>query len=380
MSTRACPESWELTRAVAEGMGPALFEHLEGCTACRGQLGLEKDLRVRAQALPRLEPSRAAVLRVQRAVLGAEAKAIARRGPWRLGALAAGLALLVGLGAGTWKLARQPPAPPTQGVSVQVVAPTKTRVAETAVARRKGTVHARAGARLVELGAPGDEVVRLEEGGITVEVEKLATAERFRVVTSDAEVEVRGTAFDVDVVHDRLRAVRVWHGVVEVRPGSGTPVLLHAGEHWTAPSAVAAKGATPSPGPQPALPLKPRSDEDAFNAGWASLRSGDFSQASHAFQDVLTTPDSPLAEDARYWNAVALQRAGRTPEALAAWEAFLQSHPDSERAAEANVAAGWLELGRENAIAARARFQAVGAGASGRVQASAQAGLARCGD
>ena len=386
MRTRECPEPWVVSRAVSQGMDAAVSEHLLGCAECRELLAQETELRRRAQALPPLVPSRASVQRVREAVLGAGASRPEPRHSSVRWALAAGLVLVVG--GATWSWQRHSAAQPGSTLARRPVfepAPVLSAPApEATVARRKGTVHARAGARLFELGVPGDEVVRLEEGGVTVEVAKLASTERFRVVTGDGEVEVRGTAFDVDVVHDELRAVRVWHGVVEVRPVHGAQLTLRAGERWTSPPALptrrpVAVEPTSAPASEIAAPPPLQSpEEDAFNAGWTALRTRNFAQASHAFEEVLRVPDSPLVEDARYWNAVALQSAGKTSEALAAWDELLAAHPGAERAAEANVAAGWLELSRGNLAGARARFEAVGSEASARVRASAQSGRARC--
>ena len=84
--------------------------------------------------------------------------------------------------------------------------------------------------------APGvvDEVVRLRQGRVAVSVEHLARGERFRVVTGDAEVEVRGTSFDVVVERDVLVEVVVHSGVVEVRPDGREVILVHPGERWRA--------------------------------------------------------------------------------------------------------------------------------------------------
>ena len=84
-------------------------------------------------------------------------------------------------------------------------------------------------------GVSVDEVVRLSNGSVSVAVKKLRPFERFRVITGDAEVEVRGTAFSVIVERDKLVGVAVDSGLVEVRPWQQGPILLAAGERW-APS------------------------------------------------------------------------------------------------------------------------------------------------
>jgi len=79
-----------------------------------------------------------------------------------------------------------------------------------------------------------DYVVRLDDGTIAVTVEPLAANERFRVATADAELEVRGTSFDVAAAHTQLASVVVRDGKVEIRLRDHAPVIVAAGQSWTA--------------------------------------------------------------------------------------------------------------------------------------------------
>jgi len=104
---------------------------------------------------------------------------------------------------------------------------------------RRATIQSSSGANFEHTRVPGtaasdpiDEVVRLRQGRVAVAVEHLSRGERFRVVTGDAEVEVRGTSFDVVVVDDRLAEVTVHTGVVDVRPEGREAIALHPGESW----------------------------------------------------------------------------------------------------------------------------------------------------
>ena len=111
--------------------------------------------------------------------------------------------------------------------------------------------------------APGvvDEVVRLRQGRVAVAVEHLVRGERFRVVTGDAEVEVRGTSFDVIVERDQLVEVVVHSGLVEVRPAGREAMSLHPGERWrrdqgpVRTAAVEPAAALPAPATQPPAAL-----------------------------------------------------------------------------------------------------------------------------
>src|SRR5260221_14353033 len=97
---------------------------------------------------------------------------------------------------------------------------------------RAADVHPQAGARFARIGSPRDQIVRLMESAVTVEVPKLDPAQRFRVMTGDAEIEVRGTAFDVVARRDHLETVRVLRGGEEERATGRAVVVLDAGGGW----------------------------------------------------------------------------------------------------------------------------------------------------
>ena len=86
-------------------------------------------------------------------------------------------------------------------------------------------------------------------------------------------------------------------------------------------------------------------------------------------------PGGALAEDARYWRAVALGRAGAAGEARAAMEEFLSSHPRSPRTGEVSVMLGWLLVDAGDRARAEALFRAAAADVRLQVRKSAQAGL-----
>jgi hypothetical protein len=86
----------------------------------------------------------------------------------------------------------------------------------------------------------------LKAGHLQAHVAKLARGERFVVDTPDAEVEVRGTVFEVAVTSATGCGDRASSSTVEVKEGavwvrSGTrEVLLRPGASWTSPCASAA--------------------------------------------------------------------------------------------------------------------------------------------
>ncbi|MCA9542082.1 MAG: FecR domain-containing protein, partial [Myxococcales bacterium] len=188
-----CPTEEALSRLFADGQQAEIATHLDQCPDCAAQWSAMARLRAEARAIatPRLSPVRRDAVRA--AVLAETARRAPRRvrrdRRWPAVALAAVAAvLLIGAGLALW--------------------PRAAPVAE---------VHAHAAAPFSRLGDADDDIVRLVEGVVTVEVRPRAPGQRFRVVTGDAEVEVRGTAFDVEARGDRLVGVRVLHGRVAVR-------------------------------------------------------------------------------------------------------------------------------------------------------------------
>jgi TolA-binding protein len=263
----------------------------------------------------------------------------------------------------------------------------------TASVHNHGTVHARAGARFARLSAAPDEIIRLEDGTIEIDVAPLHPGDRLVVLVGDAELEVRGTRFEVVAASDRLVAVSVQHGRVDVRPGSGAPASLAAGQSWRPPTPALAPlpPAIEPPPPAPKPRAKPRTvirtpppppahapppEERAYDDAWTAMRGGDFARAAAAFARVfLLAPESALAEDAAFWHAVALARANRRAEAANAFRDFLDRAPRSARAGEANVMLGWISLEADALAEARQRFHAAIDDANPAVRARARDGL-----
>jgi len=263
-----------------------------------------------------------------------------------------------------------------------------------------------AGAHFQRHRSAREETVVLRDGVIAVYVSTLAADQRVRILTVDAEVEVRGTRFSVAAESGRLKSVEVVSGRVTVRPREGPAVRLEGGERWTAPSASAppslvsapaptrvipappsapsptsvpkrpAREATatpptarpvetpnPAPAPTPAAqpPAPPSPQTLRFEAGWTALRGGKANAAVDAFDAAANLP-GPLVADAHWWRAVALGRAGRDGETLVALNRYLAAYPKSTRRAEASVMLGWLHFAAGRMDAAEAAFR-VGAGA-----------------
>ncbi len=395
MSDVACPSELELDRAHSAKADPSLLDHLEACDACRALWDEMTSAIELARLMPVDVPSASHREAVRTAVLagGAVRREPASRGTWKIPALgilaAAAVALLVAT--------RPSPATP----DARAVVP------EFHVHR--GVVHAHGDAHYALTTASPDEIVRLRDGTLDIDVDPLRPGERFRVVVGVDEIEVRGTAFEVVADDDRLRSVRVVHGRVELRHAGTQVAVLTAGHEWSAAASSANVPPQPiapvQPPPPPVLPppqpvvrpprravtparpaivaeLAPRTasaprdpQELAFITGWDAMRRSEFRQAAAAFaRTVALDPAGSLAEDGAFWYAVALARVPRVGEAISGFRTFLEEFPTGTRAGEARAMLGWL-LVPTDTMEARHLFESAHHDSSTSVQASARKGL-----
>jgi len=173
-------------------------------------------------------------------------------------------------------------------------------------------------ARVTTLGAV--QRFDLERGTLEAEVAKLPLGGRFLIATGDAEVEVRGTRFEVAVVPEPSACapfvrtqVAVQEGVVSVRFAGGE-ARIAAGSVWpvcaapvptprvhphpthTPPKATAS---APAPG-APADPSTLAEQNDLFAAALAARRRGDVTDAIRWLDRLIARyPTSPLIDSAR---------------------------------------------------------------------------------
>lgn len=433
-----CPSELELSRAITTCGDPQaasqadhetdheIRAHLAACAACRATWDSTRALIDLARELPVELPPQARREEVRTAVL-AGAASVTRRpvrrvwlAPVIAGAAAAGAIAYLAIPHGS-------PPPPLVGT---LSPPAR---------HGHGVVHPHPGASYLASPAGPDEIVRLTDGVVDIEVEPLAPGERFRVVVGGAEIEVRGTAFTVAASAEHLTGVSVARGRVDVRPEAGAPAVLVTGQSWhvalvtavepappvTAPqppqsriapvprraamsgpppspraaSPIAARAATlaaphnaeprvatePAPDGAAAKPetAKPEttaarnSEELSYDQAWEALRANNFTRAASGFSRVvLLAPDSALVEDASFWRAVALARGKRSAEALAAFRDFLDAYPRSARAGEASAMLGWILIDARAYDEAERRFRAAAEDGNPAVRTSATAGLA----
>jgi ferric-dicitrate binding protein FerR (iron transport regulator) len=175
--------------------------------------------------------------------------------------------------------------------------------------------------------------LRLIDGGVWVHVAKLKPDQRFVIATPDAEVEVRGTRFQVDIAPPSsgcgggtVTRVRVQEGVVEVREG-GQIARVPAGARWPAAcvEAPAADARAPrvrrqAAGTRAELRARPpaeaapsstlATENDLFGSALRAERDGNRREAVELLDVLLTRfPRSPLRASA----AEARQRLAAPP-------------------------------------------------------------------
>jgi hypothetical protein len=376
-----CPPAWKVTRAVAEpGREPEIMAHLDGCIRCAGHYQAHRDVVMRVRALPGaggLSPeSRVAIAANLWSAKPRSRMAPRRRRILLMAAIPLAAAIVLGIAA------IRPPRPRER------TAPDGAAASRSSLA----TIHSFGTARYARTQAAPDEIVRLYDGRITLDITPLHPSERFRVLTDDAVVEVRGTTFELTALAGRLIAASVTRGRVEVRAGNAFAVL-DAGDRWERASPPVAAAPTPAavppspppahtPARRPARPIQPRASTEVeramFARGWAALRAGNAADAAVAFAELETRAGgSSIEEDALYWRAVA--EARRHDEALAArlFQDFLKRFPGSGRRGEAATALGWLRLRANDVAGARSAFETAAGDPSPVVRSSAQEGLQR---
>lgn len=119
--------------------------------------------------------------------------------------------------------------------------------------------------------------------------------------------------------------------------------------------------------------------ERAFLDGWTALRQGRHQIAAAYFtraaEESGGATSASLLEDARFWRAVALARAGQHPQAVAALRDFLRQHPGSARAGEATVILGWQLLREGQLDEAQRCFEAAASDPHSAIRDNARSGL-----
>jgi len=165
--------------------------------------------------------------------------------------------------------------------------------------------------------APTFEAVKLVRGRAHLQVRKLRGGQRFHVLTPDADVQVRGTEFDVELRPDSVpgTCVRVEEGLVAV-VARGETQLVAAGQTWGCPSeAPAAVEVPPAPAPAVALPAPER----------------------RAAPPARPTPSDLREQNSLFQHALQAERAGHRVDAARLYRRLLEMSPRGPLSAQARA-------------------------------------------
>ncbi|MCC7381683.1 MAG: FecR domain-containing protein [Deltaproteobacteria bacterium] len=232
-----CLSDLELSLAYDAQREGVADTHLLTCTRCRERLAELEQLTTLGRAVPHVEPrpDAGAALVAWAAQNPVRARSLF---PWRAAALVAAAASVV--------------------MVVSLLA-LEQEAADRGLERQaevRGSADARYEHQISRLSADGarDETLRVEHGRVQVELKPLAAGERFRVLVSDADIEVLGTRLEVEVREGRLYEVQVIAGRAMVRARERPPASLDAGERWSPAPSRAEASAARAPAPVPAAP------------------------------------------------------------------------------------------------------------------------------
>ncbi|AKV02277.1 hypothetical protein AKJ09_08940 [Labilithrix luteola] len=196
----------------------------------------------------------------------------------------------------------------------------------------------------------------LEAGSVFAKVAKLSADERFVVTTSDAEIEVRGTAFRVTLAtpdpsceNGTPTRLDVTEGTVVVRHAAHE-VRVAAGEHWPACANAPVAGDAPRAPAKESKPLRPVAVNtiSTGNAGAPTSAVGPAAMAPTALMAAkATVADAPnvsperashLAEQNDLFDTgMQKKRAGDLSGALATFERLIAAYPEGPLGENASV-------------------------------------------
>ncbi|HVK68017.1 MAG TPA: FecR domain-containing protein [Polyangium sp.] len=397
MTSPECP--WmNLVEALRDGrLGPqegaSMERHLKACAVCAG---LARDLtrigdavRAPRERATQLSHQRARVSLLERATALPTPRVSFEKTRFVFAAAALGIAVAGGFYGGQWTAATHRVA-----IALHMSAPPRLEGAFEPQVRPSDD------ARFTRNRSAGFDEVILEDGALDVARSRHAAGERFVVRTKDAQIEVRATSLRIEAKEGRIRSVAVEQGTAEVQY-AGFTAVIPAGGSWRAtgdaaadqekpvakpapestssavvPSAavkgktsartVAVRGhggmpdrssdttnenvmeesswgtppSTPTISPPPPARV-PSAASRAFADAMASLRRGNYADSADKFaQFVSTYPADARTDEADYLRAVALQRAGRTAEAVAAAKRYLATRSRGAHRADAERMAG----------------------------------------
>ena len=317
MSAPKCLRLW-IVEAVRDGRVKGTerdsFErHLPTCTDCLDESSRLDELGEMLRHLPVDQPDALAVRR-QRQRLMAESDAIRMRqvrSAWPRGltyaiSIAAGVGLIFGL----WRWSHHDAIPIAQSTPEPII-----------------DVRPEPGARWSHIRTDDTNGVQLDEGMISLRIQRRAAVGRIVIVVPDGEIEDFGTVLRVRVAETRTVGVTVEEGNVAIRIRGLPEVRLGPGGSW-APEPVTAIDVPPAPNPVVA-----RRSVPTANSSSPRTRAGADRDASAA-AEAARSSEANDAEDLAYLEVVKLARDGKATEARSQARKYLLSFPNGFRRVE----------------------------------------------
>lgn len=338
-----CQRSWEVEAArdgrLAADAHAQFVRHLSSCAACTDEQTALQELANQLHARPHAEPDQLTIRRRRQQLLALANEQRLAAAPQQ-GAARARLPLVrtLGLLLAAVAFASYSWYSPPRGRTVLAIQ------ADHGASYRSTLVH-------------GVEVVSLEQGRLSINVQRTTDSNGVVIHTPDGEIRDIGTTFTVLVEAGRTTLVEVSEGQVWVSLRTLPRRLVAAGQRYEpygADSAVGRprKGALVAPEPnaqaperasaEPAAPSRERSTnllalarEREFRDALQWLARGDAARAARALARFERRhPTDPLAEDAAYLRVVALLRAGQHERARSAGNLYLSRYRHGFRRAD----------------------------------------------
>jgi TolA-binding protein len=351
MTPSHCERVWQ-AEAIEDGRldGPerlSFEKHARTCSICAKELAALGDLRETMRRVPALTSTPLEHRRLRAELLRrANTRAVHRSGPfgqrwgWLAVVAACGTAaLIVIVWAGRWSLSP--------------------RSAEVSPGPPVFEVEDAAGAEWTSAVVASEVRAHLTAGAASFHVEHTRPGQRFLLQMPDAQIEVHGTRFRVEVRRGTTRRVQVSEGIVTLRRRQEPERRLRAGETWDAlTNAEDIVGSLLDPstdedasadtlGTNDAGALVARTEtrsearpsgarSDPFNAAVAAFRRGNYRKAEQLLDRFLeATPHDARVEDAWFMKTVARARTGDTQGAAQVARGYLERFPQGLRRIEA---------------------------------------------
>ena len=348
--SKQCPRQWEVEAVrdgrLVEAERARVERHMARCSDCAREAHSLDQLARTLRQRPSVTPDELSVRRRRQTLLQAAnvSSHVSRRVPKRWFFAIASIAAI-----GVLYLLRDRMRFPDEPHAPLVAVPSTDPAIE--VRGDEGSVFLRA--------SDGDiDRVVISQGRVTFAIRRHDGERRLLVQTPDAEIEDIGTEFSVLVEGGKTTEVRVVEGSVVVRFRGRAAMVVDAGFAWQ-PTAHAETSAKPfvdslppvltasahpnrqysSAYPHASAAVPKMAHDDAklpsIEPAMAAYRRGDYETAAGLFdQFEREGPKDARAEDAAYFRALALLRAGQPTAAQAAAREYLAKHPSGFRAQE----------------------------------------------